>query len=103
MLLLGALLSAPAWGYPIDVSYESEGLDVAIEPVQLDMATVVVLRNFEPRDVRCDVVFENGPEVARRRKVTVEAGGQRTTRFQPRRRVVRMRISVNCWPADEDE
>ena len=88
--------------YPVDVSMASGGLHVEALASQLGAATILELINGEPFAVRCDVYFRNGPE-RRRRKVTVEAAGRHTVRFSPTRDVVRVRVSVECWPAHPAE
>jgi hypothetical protein len=99
-LAAAVLVSGAAHAYPIDVQVKTQGLDVEAEPKLLGDATVMRLINHEPFPIRCDVQFSNGPEIARTRKVTVKAGGDHIARFMPSRVVVRMRVVVECWPAE---
>ncbi len=99
--LTGAILvCGAAHAYPIDVQVKTQGLDVEAEPRLLNEATVMRLINHETFPIRCDVHFSNGPEIGRTRKVTVEPGGDHIARFMPSRVVVRMRVLVECWPAE---
>ena len=101
-LILALSWPGVAGAYPTDVSLKSKGLDIEAIPTLLNEATVVRLVNNEDFPVRCDVRFENGPEVTRVRKVTIDPHGDHLTRFQPTRVVIRLRVSVDCWPASED-
>jgi hypothetical protein len=99
--LLGAMLvGGVAQAYPIDVQVKTQGLDLEAQPKLLGDATVMRLVNHEPFPVRCDVHFSNGPEIGRTRKVTVKAGGDHIARFTPSRAVVRVKVVVECWPAE---
>ena len=99
-LLLG---SAAAHGYPVDLSFKSQGIDVDATHTLLGESTVVRLQNYEKFAVRCNVQFRNGPQIARTRKVTIAPGESGIARFMPSRVVVRLRVFVECWPAPEDE
>lgn len=103
LLAMLALVSAPLWAYPVEVQVNASGLDIEVQDTQLDVATVLLLRNHEQQDVRCDVEWHNGPELNRQRRVSVEAGGQRTVRFSPRRQVIRVTVIVNCRLAEEED
>ena len=99
-LLLG---SVAAHAYPVDLSFKSQGLDVDATHTLLGESTVVRLQNYEQFAVRCNVQFRNGPQLARTRKVTIAAGESGIARFMPSRVVVRLRVSVECWPAEQDD
>lgn len=103
IILLTALLAcATAAAYPIQVSLETHGLDVLANASLAGNGTILDLVSSEPTSVRCDVNFRNGPE-RRLRRVTVEPAGRRTVTFNPRRQVTRLRITVECWPAHQDD
>jgi hypothetical protein len=97
------LVSLAAHAYPIDLRVTSQGLDVDATPTLLGESTVVRLHNYEKFPVRCDVQFRNGPQIARTRKVTIEPGESGIARFMPSRMVVRLRVNVECWPAETDD
>lgn len=103
ILLFALVFPALTSAYPTDLEMKSEGLDVEAIPTLLAEATVVRLLNNERFAVRCDVRFSNGPEVSRVRKVTIDSGADSLVRFLPSRQVIRLRISVHCWPAEENE
>jgi len=100
-LILTLLFSTAAQGYPIDLEVRSQGLDVEVLEELLGAATVVRLINHEAFAVRCDVRFDNGPEIGRVRKVTVKPGDDHIARFTPSRQVIRLRVAVKCWPAEQ--
>jgi len=95
-----------AWGgagaYPVDVTTEMHGLRIDANESQLALGMLIDLVNHEPMAVRCDVHFRNGPE-RRRRRATIEAAARRTVTFTPTRQVVRVRVSVECWPAHQGD
>lgn len=101
VLALTLLFSTAAHGYPIDLELRSQGLDVEALPELLGVATVVRLINHEVFPVRCDVRFNNGPEIGRVRKVTVRPGDDHIARFTPSRQVIRLKVTVECWPAEQ--
>ena len=95
------LCSGLAHAYPIELVFKSQGLDVDATHALLGESTVVRLLNHEDFAVRCDVQFNNGPQLERTRKVTVAAGDSGIARFTPSRVVLRLRVTVECWPAAE--
>ena len=97
------LVSTAALAYPVDLRVTSQGLDVDATHTLLGESTVVRLQNYEKFPVRCDVQFRNGPQIARTRKVTIAPGESGIARFMPSRVVVRLRVNVECWPAETDD
>jgi hypothetical protein len=102
-LTIAILCPAVSIAYPTDMSVNAKGLDIEAIPTLLDQATVIRLVNNESFPVRCDLQFSNGPEISRVRKVTVESHDDHIVRFTPSRVVIRLRVDVNCWPADKDD
>lgn len=102
-MLALALAGAFAHAYPVDISVTSQGLDVDATHVLLGESTVVRLQNYEQYPVRCNVQFRNGPQLTRTRKITIAPGETGTARFMPSRVVVRLRVSVECWPDEQEE
>ena len=96
------LASGTAVAFPIEVTVETHGLQVQAEHSRAGNGTVMNLINHEPRAVRCEVHFRNGPE-RRRRRVTIDAAAQRTVTFMPQRAVARLRVNVECRPAHPDD
>lgn len=93
-------LAAKAHAYQTDLRFESRGLDVEAIPSLIENATVLRLINHEDTVVRCDVVFRNGPELSRKRKINIKAGDTGIARFSPSREVIRLQIDVECWPTE---
>lgn len=100
-ILPGLLLSAIAAAFPVEFDVNTEGVEVDIVRVEAGEAVVLRVRNYEDAEIRCDLTFRNGPEIARQRKISVEAGEQRVVRWNPSRNVVRIRVSGSCWRSDE--
>jgi len=101
-LLAAIFFSAAAVAYPIDMEVKSQGLDVEALPQLLVEATVVRLVNHQAFAVRCDVHFRNGAEIVRVRKVRVEPAADHIARFMPSRQVIRLKVVVECWPAEKE-
>ena len=100
-IVSGLLLSAVAAAFPVEFDVNTEGLEVDIVRVDVDEAVVLRVRNYEDGEIRCDLTFRNGPEIARQRKISVDAGQQHVVRWNPSRHVVRIRVSGSCWRSDE--
>jgi len=100
-IVSGLLLSAVAAAFPVEFDVNTEGLEVDIVRVDVDEAVVLRVRNYEDGGIRCDLTFKNGPEIARQRKISVDAGQDRVVRWVPSRQVVRIRVSGSCWRSDE--
>lgn len=100
-IVSGLLLSAAAAAFPVEFDVDTEGLEVDIVRVDVGEAVVLRVRNYEDGEIRCDLTFRNGPEVARQRKISVDAGEDRVVRWNPSRHVVRIRVSGRCWRADQ--
>jgi hypothetical protein len=96
-LILTLLAMSQVVAYPVDLDIDVEGLEVTIVRVDVDAAVVLQVHNYETTEIRCDFEFRNGPEVARQRKVSVDASGERTVRWTPSRSVVRVKVSGKCW------
>lgn len=95
-------IAVQAQAYQTDLRFESQGLDIEAIPNLIDNATVVRLINHEKVAVRCDVVFRNGPELSRPRKINIKAGDTGIARFSPARSVIRLQIDIECWHSDAD-
>ncbi|MDH3915407.1 MAG: hypothetical protein OEU49_11440 [Chromatiales bacterium] len=95
-------IALQAQAYQTDLRFESQGLDIEAIPNLIENATVVRLINHEKVAVRCDVVFRNGPELSRPRKINIKAGDTGIARFSPSRSVIRLQIDIECWHSDTD-
>jgi hypothetical protein len=101
-LVLTLLAMSQAGAYPVDLDIDVEGLEVTITRVDVDAAVILQVHNYETTEIRCDFEFRNGPEVARQRKVSVDASAERVVRWTPSRSVVRIKVSGKCWRKKPD-
>lgn len=94
-----ALLPLSALAYPIDVSKKIDGVsvDYLASDVDGDISSIQ-LNNYGTNDAVCSVVFTNGPEAPRTRKVTVPAGKSINTTAKFNRAIIKMRIGLTCAP-----
>ena len=99
---LAALLLAAgnAFAFPVELEFDPGGLDVVAAAHSDGRLALVRVVNGEEFALRCEAVFRNGPEIARTRQAIVAAGGQATLSWAPNRRVVRLRIEVQCARQD---
>lgn len=95
---LAALLLAGgnAFAFPVELEFDPGELDVAAEVHSDGRLALVRVVNSEEFALRCQAVFRNGPEIARTRQAIVAAGDRATLSWAPNRRVVRMRIELQC-------
>ncbi|MEB0047991.1 MULTISPECIES: 3-phosphoglycerate kinase [unclassified Pseudomonas] len=94
-----ALLPLTASAYPIDVEKHLNGLsvDYTSYATDSDMSSIQV-NNFGATDVSCTVVFNNGPEAPRTRRVDVAAGKFKNASAKFNRTITRLRIVLTCTP-----
>ena len=73
--VLLAMLPLTAFAYPIDVQKQLNGLSIDYNAYDTDndIASIQV-NNYGTTDAKCTVVFNNGPEAPRTRKIEVAAG-----------------------------
>ncbi|RJG14033.1 3-phosphoglycerate kinase [Pseudomonas cavernicola] len=92
-------VTALATFFPIDVTPHMDGTDVAYEttPLLFNMG-VMSLHNKGKTAAACKVVFNNGPEYPRVRKVILEPGEQATLAGNFKSEIIRMRIELTCVP-----
>ena len=97
--VLLAMLPLSAFAYPIDVQKELNGLsiDYSADDTDKDIASIQV-NNFGTTDATCKVVFTNGPEAPRTRKIDVPAGKHSYATAKFGRSIIKMRINLSCTP-----
>lgn len=94
------LISGQAWGFPVEVSEKIEGVQVAVEAMDLGENTAAVaLLNYGEVAAQCRVRFRSGPGVPVTRNARVEAGQRMHVTAGFSHEVIRMRVDVNCRPA----
>ncbi|MBC2655470.1 3-phosphoglycerate kinase [Pseudomonas sp. MSSRFD41] len=95
--VLLALLPLGAWAYPIDVDKQLNGLgiDYITYDTDADIGSIQ-LNNYGKTDAVCSVVFRNGPESPRTRRVEVAAGKSRNVTVKFNRNIIKLRLDLNC-------
>jgi hypothetical protein len=94
------LLPLTATAYPIDVEKQIDGVkvDYNAHDVFHDIGSISV-NNYGAVDARCSVVFRNGPEAPRTRRVQVPAGRSVDVTAKFTRSIIKLRIKLSCEPA----
>lgn len=95
--VLLALLPLTAWAYPIEVekSYEGVQVDYTAHDTFHDTGSITV-NNYGDVDAKCSVVFRNGPEAPRTRRITVAAKKSADVTAKFNRSIIKLRISLTC-------
>ncbi|MCQ9471709.1 3-phosphoglycerate kinase [Pseudomonas alliivorans] len=98
--VLLALLPLTAIAYPIEVEKQYQGvkIDYVTHDVDQDIGSISV-SNFGDVDAKCAVVFVNGPEAPRTRRVQVGAGKRVEVTVKFTRSIIKLRIKLDCQPA----
>ncbi|AZC16992.1 MULTISPECIES: hypothetical protein [Pseudomonas] len=95
--VLLALLPLGAWAYPIDVDKQLNGLGIDYTAYDTDEDIgSIQLNNYGKTDATCTVVFRNGPESPRTRRVEVAAGQSRNVTAKFNRKIIKLRLDLNC-------
>ena len=97
--VLLAMLPLTAFAYPIDVQKQLNGLSIDYNAYDTDndIASIQV-NNYGTTDATCKVVFSNGPEAPRTRKIDVPAGKHKNATDKFTRTIIKMRIDLTCTP-----
>lgn len=96
-LALLLCMPAMAMAYPIDVEKQLSGvkLDYATYATAYDIGAIT-LNNYGSQPAACRVMFRNGPEAPRVRRVTVPAGKSVDVTAKFNRQIIKLRISLDC-------
>jgi len=97
-LALLALLPLTALAYPIEVE-KNIGDGIKIDVQSYDTAYdigAVTLTNYGTTAAQCKVVFRNGPEAPRTRRVEVAPGKSVDLNARFNREILKLRIAVDC-------
>ena len=94
------MLPVTALAYPIEVEKQYQGvkIDYVAHDVYHDTGSITV-NNYGEVDVKCSVVFINGPEAPRTRHVQVGAGKSLDVSSRFNRSIIKLRIRLSCQPA----
>ncbi|WP_347904650.1 3-phosphoglycerate kinase [Pseudomonas purpurea] len=94
-----AMLPLTAFAYPIEVHKELNGLKVDYNAYDTDNDIgSLQVNNYGPVDVACKVVFNNGPEAPRTRKLDIPAGTHKSATAKFTRTIIKLRINLSCTP-----
>ncbi|WP_248800474.1 3-phosphoglycerate kinase [Pseudomonas sp. MWU13-2105] len=95
--VLLAMLPLTAWAYPIEVEKQLNGLgiDYTTFDTDTDIGSIQV-NNYGKTDALCSVVFRNGPEAPRTRKLELAAGQSKNASVKFTRSIIRLRLELTC-------
>ncbi|MCE0460387.1 MULTISPECIES: hypothetical protein [Pseudomonas] len=94
-----ALLPLTALAYPIDVEKHLEGVSIDYTPYDTDADIgSIQVNNYGNTDAACTVLFRNGPEAPRTRKIEVAAGKFKNVTAKFNRDIIKLRIVLTCKP-----
>lgn len=97
--VLLALLPLSAWAYPIEVEKHVKGVEIDYTSHDTFYDTgSVTLNNYGSVDAQCSLVFRNGPESPRNRRVVVAAKSSTDVSAKFNRSIIKLRIEVSCEP-----
>ncbi|MCI3946703.1 3-phosphoglycerate kinase [Pseudomonas syringae] len=98
--LLLVILPVTAFAYPIEVEKQYQGvkIDYVTHDVYHDTGAITV-NNYGDVDAKCSVVFINGPEAPRTRRVQVGAGKSVDVSSSFNRSIIKLRLKLTCQPA----
>ncbi|WP_024643663.1 hypothetical protein [Pseudomonas syringae] len=98
--VLLAMFPVAAFAYPIEVEkqYQAVKIDYVTHDVYHDTGSITV-NNYGDVDAKCAVVFINGPEAPRTRRVQVGAGKSVDVSSSFKRSIIKLRIKLTCQPA----
>ena len=74
----------------LSINYTAYDTDADIGSIQVN--------NYGSTDAACTVVFRNGPEAPRTRKIEVAAGKFKNTTAKFNRNIIKLRIELTCKP-----
>ncbi|WP_194787900.1 3-phosphoglycerate kinase [Pseudomonas sp. UFMG81] len=97
LALLLSCLPLAAMAYPIDVEKELTG--VKVDYTTYDTAYdigAITLNNYGKVPAACRVMFRNGPEAPRVRRVNVPAGKSVDVTAKFNRQIIKLRINLDC-------
>ena len=95
--VLLALLPLSAFAYPIDVEKQLNGLSIDYTAFDTDADIgSLQITNFGTTDAQCSVLFRNGPEAPRTRKVEVPAGKSKNVTAKFNRNILKLRLTLTC-------
>ncbi|CAD5200370.1 3-phosphoglycerate kinase [Pseudomonas sp. FEN] len=95
--VLLVMLPLTAWAYPIEVEKHLNGLSIDYTAFDTDTDIgAIQVNNYGKTDALCTVVFRNGPESPRTRKLEVAAGKSKNASAKFTRSIIRLRLELTC-------
>ncbi|MDD2051378.1 3-phosphoglycerate kinase [Pseudomonas putida] len=92
-----ALLPLTAFAYPIAVEKELNGLSIDYTTFATDYDIgAITLNNYGNVAADCTVVFRNGPESPRTRRIVVGAKQSSDLSAKFNRKIIKLRIGLTC-------
>ncbi|UVJ45303.1 3-phosphoglycerate kinase [Pseudomonas sp. LS1212] len=94
-----ALLPMTVLAYPIDVEKKLDGvkIDYTAYDTDYDIGSIT-LNNYGDVAAQCKVVFTNGPETPRTRRVQIPAKQSKDVTAKFNRSIIKLRIKLDCKP-----
>jgi hypothetical protein len=94
-----AMLPLSAFAYPIDVEKNISGvqIDYVTHDTAYDIGNIT-LRNYGDVAAKCSVVFSNGPEAPRTRRLQIAARSSSDVSVKFNRDILRLRVKLSCEP-----
>lgn len=98
LVALSCLLADAASAYPADITVEAGELKLDARLHTDGHFAIVQVSNLDEVTIRCEAEFTSGPERGRARRAIIAPGDSAALRWNPRREVVRLRITLRCEP-----
>jgi len=97
--VLLALLPLSAFAYPIDVEKHTTGvqIDYVSHDTAYDIGNITV-NNYGDVAAKCSVLFRNGPEAPRTRRVQIEPKSSKEVTAKFTRDIIKLRVVLTCEP-----
>lgn len=95
--VLLTMLPMSAFAYPIDVEKHIDGvqIDYNSHDTAYDIGNITV-NNYGDIPAKCTVVFSNGPEAPRTRRVQIASKSSANVTVTFRREIIKLRIKLSC-------
>ncbi len=97
--VLLTMLPLSAWAYPIEVEKHVQGVEIDYTSHDTFYDTgAITVNNYGSVPAKCSVVFQNGPEAPKTRRVTVAAKKSVDVSAKFNRSIIKLRIKLSCEP-----
>ncbi|VVO05847.1 3-phosphoglycerate kinase [Pseudomonas fluorescens] len=97
--VLLAMLPLTAFAYPIDVQKDLSGMKIDYTTYATDYDLgAITLNNYGDTAADCSVIFRNGPESPKTRRVSLDAGKSVDLSAKFNRKIIKLYLTVTCKP-----